>query len=46
MQQIFQQYDTLADLLVPAQQVPEVKSQPEPAAKPPRPKHPMLNLGE
>src|ERR1022692_3587751 len=38
--------DTLADLLVPAQQVPEVEAQPEPAAKPSRPKHPMLNLGE
>ena len=46
MQQMFRQYDAIADLLVPEQQVPEVESQPEPAAKPARPKHPMLNLGE
>jgi hypothetical protein len=46
MQQMFRQYDALTDLIVPPQQVPEVKSQPEPAAKPSRPKQPMLNLGE
>jgi hypothetical protein len=46
MQQMFRQYDAIADLLVPEQQVPEVESLPEPAAKPTRPKHPMLNLGE
>jgi hypothetical protein len=46
MQQMFRQYDAIADLLVPEQQMPEVESQPEPAAKPARPKQPMLNLGE
>jgi hypothetical protein len=43
---MFPQYDMIADLLVPKQQMPEVVSLPEPAAKPSRPKHPMLNLGE
>jgi hypothetical protein len=46
MQQMFQQYDTIADLLVPPQQLPDFQPQAEPAAKPPRPKHAMLNLGE
>ena len=46
MQQMFRQYDTIADLLVPPQQVPEIQPQPEPAAKPARSKQPMLNLGE
>jgi hypothetical protein len=46
MQQMFRQYDAIADLLVPEQQVSEVESKPEPAAKPTRRKHPMLNLGE
>ena len=46
MQQMFRQYDALADLLVPPQQVPDVHPQPEPAAKPSRSKQPMLNLGE
>jgi hypothetical protein len=46
MQQMFRQYDAIADLLVPEQQVPEVESQPEPAAKPARSKQPMFNLGE
>ena len=46
MQQMFRQYDTVADLLVPEQQVPEVTSQPQPAAKPARSKQPMFNLGE
>ena len=46
MQQMFRQYDTIADLLVPSEQVPEVKPQAEPAAKPARSKQPMLNLGE
>ena len=46
MQQMFRQYDAIADLLVPEQLVPEVESQPEPAVKPARSKLPMLNLGE
>ena len=46
MQQMFRQYDAIADLLVPERQLPEVAAQPEPAVKPARPKHPMLNLGE
>jgi hypothetical protein len=46
MQQMFRQYDAMADLLVPPQQAPEVHPQPELAATPERPKHPMLNLGE
>jgi hypothetical protein len=46
MQQMFRQYDAIADLLVPSSLMPEVTAQPEPAAKPSRPKHPMLNLGE
>jgi hypothetical protein len=46
MQQMFQQYDLIADLLVPEPQVPEIAAQPEPAAKPARSKQPMLNLGE
>src|ERR1700678_476516 len=46
MQHMFRQYDAIADLLVPSEQVPEVEPQPEPEAKPTRPKHPMLNLGE
>ncbi len=45
MQQMFRQYDLIADLLVPEQQVPEVESQPEPATKNARPKQPMFNLG-
>jgi hypothetical protein len=46
MQQMFRQYDAIADLLVPSEQVPEVEPQPEPEAKPTRSKQPMLNLGE
>ena len=46
MQQMFRQYDLIADLLVPSEQMPEVELQTEPASKPTRPKHPMLNLGE
>ena len=46
MQQMFRQYDTVADLLVPSEQMPEVEPQTEPAVKPARSKHPMLNLGE
>ena len=46
MQQMFRQYDTIADLLVPSEQMPEVEPQTEPAAKPARSKQPMLNLGE
>src|SRR5271170_4949892 len=46
MQQMFRQYDAIADLLVPEQQLPEVTFPPAPAAKPARSKQPMLNLGE
>jgi len=46
MQQMFRQYDAIADLLVPSSLMPEVPSQPEPAEKPSRPKQPMFNLGE
>jgi hypothetical protein len=46
MQQMFRQYDAMADLLVPEQQMPEVQPQPEPSVKHASPKHPMLNLGE
>ena len=46
MQQMFRQYDAIADLLVPSAQMPEVEPQTEPAAKPARSKQPMLNLGE
>jgi len=46
MQQMFWQYDTVADLLVPSEQLPEVEPQSAPAAKPARSKQPMLNLGE
>ena len=46
MQQMFRQYDAVADLLLPPEQMPEVEPQPEPEARPARPKQPMLNLGE
>jgi hypothetical protein len=46
MQQMFRQYDALADLLVPAEQVPEVEPQPEPAAKSAHSKQSMFYLGE
>jgi hypothetical protein len=46
MQQMFRQYDALADLLVPAKQMPQVEPQPEPEAKQARSKEPMLNLGD
>jgi hypothetical protein len=46
MQQMFQQYDLIADLLVPSEQMPEVEPQSEPAAKPVRSNQPMFNLGE
>jgi hypothetical protein len=46
MQQMFRQYDLIADLLVPAEQMPDVEPQTEPATKPARSKQPMLNLGE
>jgi hypothetical protein len=46
MQQMFRQYDLIADLLVPSEQMPEVEPQTEPTAKPARSKQPMLNLGE
>jgi hypothetical protein len=46
MQQMFRQYDAMADLLVPPQLAPEVHPRSGLAAKPSRPKQPMLNLGE
>ncbi len=46
MQQMFRQYDAVADSLVPPEQKPEAEPQPEPAAKPARSKQPMLNFGE
>jgi hypothetical protein len=46
MQQMFRQYDAIADLLVPAEQMPEVEPQTEPAPKPARSKQPTFNLGE
>ena len=46
MQQMFRQYDTIADLLVPSEQMPELEPQSEPAAEPARSKQPMFNLGE
>jgi len=46
MQQMFRQYDLIADLLVPSEQMPEIELQSEPAAKPARSKQPMFNLGE
>jgi hypothetical protein len=46
MQQMFRQYDAIADLLVPSELMPEVEPQTEPAAKPARSKQPMFNLGE
>jgi hypothetical protein len=46
MQQMFRQYDAIADLLVPSEQVPEVEPQPEPETQPARSKQPMFNLGE
>ena len=46
MQQMFRQYDQVADLLVPLEHMPEIAAQPEPKAKPAKSKQPMLNLGE
>jgi hypothetical protein len=46
MQQMFRQYDLIADLLVPSDQIPEVEPQTETASKPTRPKQAMLYLGE
>jgi hypothetical protein len=46
MQQMFRQYDAVADLLLPPGRMPEFQSQPEPEIKPARSKQPMLNLGE
>ncbi len=46
MQQMFRQYDLIADLLVPSEQMPEVEPQSEAAAKPARSEQPMFNLGE
>jgi hypothetical protein len=46
MQQMFRQYDTVADLLVPLEQILKVEPQPQPAVKQARSKQPMLNLGE
>jgi hypothetical protein len=46
MQQMFRQYDAVADLLVPSKEMPELEPPSELAAKPARSKQPMLNLGE
>ena len=46
MQQMFRQYDAVAELLVPSEQMPTVEPQREADAKPVRSKQPMLNLGE
>jgi hypothetical protein len=46
MQQMFRQYDTVADLLLPPEQMPEIEPPTESATKPARSKQPMLNLGE
>ena len=47
MQQMFRQYDMVAELLVPPGLVPQAQAQQESvAAKPERPKQPMFNLGE
>lgn len=47
MQQMFRQYDKVADLILPPPLVPETQPQPEIiTAKSTRPKQPMLNLGE
>ena len=46
MQQMFRQYDAVADLLLPPEQMPEIEPPTEPLAKPVRSKQPMLNLGE
>ena len=46
MQQMFRQYDAIADLLLPPQLVPENQPHPEPSPKPAKSKQPMLNLGE
>ena len=46
MQQMFRQYDAIADLLLPPERMPEVEPQSEPEAKPARSKQPMFNLGE
>jgi hypothetical protein len=46
MQQMFRQYDAIADLLLPPDRVPDVQPESEPEIKPARSKQPMLNLGE
>ena len=46
MQQMFRQYDALADLMVPVELVLDVEAQLEPKAKPTHSKQPMFNLGE
>jgi hypothetical protein len=46
MQQMFRQYDAVADLLVPSEQMPDVEPQSEPATESARSKQPMFNLGE
>jgi hypothetical protein len=46
MQQMFRQYDLIADLLVPSEQMPEIEPQSEAVAKPARSKQPMFNFGE
>jgi len=46
MQQMFRQYDAVADLLVPSNKCRRFSRNLKPAAKPARSKQPMLNLGE
>jgi hypothetical protein len=45
MQQMFRQYDLIADLLVPSEQMPGLEPQTEPAAKPARSKTAHAQLG-
>ena len=46
MQQMFRQYDTIADLLVPPAQIPDVQPQSKQEVKPTPSKQTMFNLGE
>ena len=46
MQQMFRQYDAIADLLLPPELLPENQPQPEPSAKPVKSKQAMFNLGD
>jgi hypothetical protein len=46
MQQMFREYDTVADLLLPPELMPEIEPPNEPQIKLARAKQPMFNLGE